>query len=328
MTDPSQWKPLTPAFTAALRRYDRAAAARLRQAERRNAITTPLYHYTPTRAALESIITNRQFWFTHYKHLNDKTEIEFGMNAAKATLIEIGARKTEVSIFCEMVLDLFSADNLNSAFEFYISSYTRNRDDLYQWKNYADCGKGFAIGLAPRLFGIEDKPDRKPHENVFVSPVSYGKAAGRLLNLPAIEGAARIVADTAAQQANALADINRGMPFFDEMGKRLIACELILNSLIVKHCDWSPEHEVRQFILGETARLAPYVSTRNRDAEIVPYIKGDMPLQRPGSIVEILIGPAAPADAEGFACGLLATFHSDPRSIVRRSEIILGGIRV
>ena len=47
----------------------------------------------------------------------------------------------------------------------------------------------------------------------------------------------------------------------------------------------------------------------------------DMPIQRPGSIAEIVIGPAAPADAEDFVCSLLAPFHSDPRSIIHRSTI-------
>jgi hypothetical protein len=294
----------------------------LRNAEVRNAVTAPLYHYT-TWAGLEGIITAQQFWFTHYQHLNDNTELEFGMDVAKAVLAEVGLRMPKVKIFLDMVADLFSAENMTSTFEFYIASFSRNRDDLHQWRHYAQNGQGFAIGLAPHLFGIEDKPNRKPHENTFVSPVSYGNNAGRLLHLPAIESAARIVAATVEHKSKAMRDINKGMPFFDEMGKRLISSELILNSLIVKQSDWAPEHEVRLFILGEVAKLAPYVSTRNRDTEIVPFIKSDMPLQQLGSIAEIVIGPAAPADSEDFVCSLLKPFHSDPQSIVRRSETYL-----
>jgi hypothetical protein len=186
-----------------------------------------------------------------------------------------------------MVADLFSTDNLNCAFEFYIASFSRNRDDLHQWKHYAQDGQGFAIGLAPHLFGIEDKPDRKAYENTFVSPVCYGDAAGRVLHRPAIESAARIVAETAERKAEAMHDINRGVPFFREMTNRLVASELILNSLIVKDLDWAPEHETRLFIIGERANLSPYVSTRCRGTEIVPYIKSDMPLQQPRSITEI-----------------------------------------
>ena len=323
MTDPSQWKPLSPAFTAALRAYDRASRVRLRKVEERNAITTPLYHYT-NRGGLEGIITAHQFWFTHYQHLNDDTEIQFGMDVAKAILAEHGMRVPKIKIFCDTVIDLFSAKNMNTAFGFYIASFSRNRDDLHQWQKYGQDGQGFAIGLAPKLFAIEDKPNRKPHENIFVSPVSYGDAAGRILHLPAIESAARIVAETVERKAKAMTDINKGMPFFRDMANNLLACELILNSLIVKHSDWAPEHEVRLFILGEGANLAPYVSTRRRGTETVPFIKSDMPLRQPGNISEIVIGPTAPSDAEDFVCSLLTPFHSDPRSIIRRSTISYG----
>jgi hypothetical protein len=320
VTDPSQWKTLSPAFTAALRAYDRASRVRLRNVEVHNAVTAPLYHYT-NRGGLEGIITGQQLWFTHYQHLNDDTEIQFGMDVAKATLAELGTRMPKVKIFSDIVIDLFSTANMNTAFGFYIASFCRHRDDLHQWQKYGQDGQGFAIGLAPKLFAIEDKPNRKPHENVFVSPVSYGADAGRILHLPAIESSARIVAETVERKAKAMSDINRGVPFFDKMAKKLLARELILNSLIVKNLDWAPEHEVRQFILGENANLTPYVSMRSRGTETVPFIKYDMPLRQPGSIAEIVIGPAAPSDAEDFACSLLAPFHSDPRSIVRRSTI-------
>lgn len=320
VTDPSRWKPLSPAFTAALRAYDRASRVRLRNVDVRNAITAPLYHYT-NWGGLEGIINGQQFWFTHYQHLNDDTEIQFGMDVAKAILAELGTRMPKVKIFCDMVIDLFSAENMNTAFAFYIASFSRNQDDLHQWQKYGQDGQGFAIGLTPRLFAIENKPNRKPHENIFVSPVSYGDAAARVLHLPAIESAVRIVAETVERKAKAMNDINKGLPFFREMATKLLARELILSSLIVKHSDWSPEQEVRLFILGEGANLAPYVSMRSRGMETVPFIKSDMPLRQPGSITEIVIGPAAPSDAEDFACSLLAPFHTDPRSIIRRSII-------
>jgi hypothetical protein len=291
----------------------------------RDAITAPLYHYTDARG-LEGIISAQQVWFTHYQHLNDPSEMEFGMSIAKKVLAEVGGRTGGltgglVKIFCEMVDDLFSTDQLSATFEAYIASFTRESDDLRQWQVYAANGRGFALGFAPRLFAIEEKPDRKPHENECVAPVCYGDAAGRLHHLPAIECAARIVANIVDRKAKELRDINRGMPFFDEMGKALIAAELLLSSLSVKHGAYEHEREVRLLVIGDAANLAPYVSTRGRGTQTVPFIKRDMPPQQPGSITEIVIGPAAPPDAEDFACSLLAPFHSDPRSIVRRSTI-------
>lgn len=224
-------------------------------------------------------------------------------------------------MFCDMVDDLFSTENMRSTFELYVASFSRAPDDLNQWQVYAAKGQGFALGLAPSIFGIEAERDRKPHEHVFVAPVSYGPDAGRLLHLPPIERAAQVVAGVVNRKAKAMSDVNRGMPFFDELGKVLIATELLLNCLTMKDSQHAQEQEVRLFIVGEVAKLAPYVSTRTRDDEVVPFIKSDMPLQEPGRIVEIVVGPAAPPDAEDFACSLLAPFHPDPMSIVRRSAI-------
>src|ERR1700733_14207098 len=56
----------------------------------------------------------------------------------------------------------------------YLRSFNRERDDLRQWEVYATNGRSFALGIARHLFGIEDKPDRKLHENVFVATVHYG----------------------------------------------------------------------------------------------------------------------------------------------------------
>jgi len=69
-----------------------------------------------------------------------------------------------------MVDDLFSAGNLRKYLDFYIASFTRSRDDLHQWQNYAQDGHGFALGFAPPLFAIEDKPGRKPHEQSWLRP--------------------------------------------------------------------------------------------------------------------------------------------------------------
>ena len=234
MTDRSQWKPLSPAFKEALRRYERSSRVRLRRTEADATVTAPLYHYTDRRG-LGGIITTQQFWFTHYQHLNDDTELKFGMDVAKAVLTEIGARSGKVKLFCDMVIDLFSHENMSSTFDFYIASFSRNADSSHQWMKYAQHGQGFAIGIAPKLFAIENKAKLKPHENVFVAPVCYGDIAGRSHHLPAIENTARIVAETVIRKAEAMADINRGMPFFDELGKTLIASELILNCLTLKH---------------------------------------------------------------------------------------------
>src|ERR1700690_3079448 len=132
MIDRRKWKPLGPAFKAAAEAYVQSSKTRLLAADAHNAVTTPLYHYTDARG-LEGIIRAQQVWLTHYQHLNDPSEMEFGMSVAKKTLAEVGtAHGQKVKIFCNMVADLLSNENLLNAIDFYIGSFSRNGDDLRQ----------------------------------------------------------------------------------------------------------------------------------------------------------------------------------------------------
>ena len=320
MTDQSQWKPLSPAFKDAIRRYDRSSRVRLDSAETRNAVRNPLYHYTD-RQGLEGIINTQEIWHTHYQYLNDDKEFKFGLDVAKDLLAEFGQKSLKVKTFTDMVCDLLSDHRIFSVFDFYIVSFSRDADSEHLWKKYSDNGKGVAIGFSPSNFVTENRPNRRPHENVFVAPVQYGAFAGRAHHLPGIKNACRLVAEMAKRKSLGISEINIGMPFFDELGKALIASELILNSLTLKHEDWSVENEVRLFILGESKILSLYNDKRVRDGVNVPFIKGFLPTQRPGAIVEIVIGSNASMDTEDFVCSLFKTFHQDPCLNVRRSRV-------
>ena len=320
MTDQSQWKPLSPAFNDAVRRYDRSSRVRLDSLETRNAVRAPLYHYTD-RKGFEGIVNTQEIWYTQYQHLNDDKEFQFGLDLAKGLLAEFGRRSPNVKIFCDMVCGFLSNDRFQNVFDFYVASFSRDADSEHMWKKYADHGKGVAMGFAPSNFATGDKPHRRPHENVFVAPVQYGASAGRAYHLPGIKNACQIVAEISKRKSLAMSDRNIGMPFFDELGKALMATELIFKSLAIKHEDWSVENEVRLFIVGESKILSLCNDTRVRNGESIPFIKGSMPIRQPGKITEIVIGTDAPHDFERFVYSLLKPFHDDSSLIVRRSRV-------
>jgi hypothetical protein len=309
------------AAEAAVTAFNEWSDAYLYAKEARNKVAAPLYHYTDA-AGLEGIVKNQQVWFTSYTHLNDPTEIEYGMSIASELLSEIGqGSDPRIKIFCDMVNDRFTNKNLHSAFGFFIASFSQERDDLAHWRAYGDNGRGFSLGLAPHLFHVEYEADRQPYPHVFGEPVVYGKHAARHRHMPAIEKAVRIVGETVGQAADLMQDKPTGMSFLEEMANALIASQMILNSLTVKHEAYQHEKEVRLFILGEHRNLTPHVSTRARPGDIVPFIKSDMPVQANGSIVEIVAGPSAADSAEDGVRALLRPFHDAPDSIVRRSTI-------
>lgn len=318
--DSGNRRPLAPVFEAAIKSFDQWSEAHLKVVESRTQVTGPLYHYT-NAAGLEDIFKNQEIWFTNYMHLNDPTEIYYGIEITSEILKEIDKlNDCRIGVFCKIVDSLFTHQNMNVLFRFFIASFSCQRDDLGLWRAYGDNGRGFALGLSPHLFGIEEKSERKPHENVFVAPVVYGRQDARQQLMPAIEQAVRIVGATIEQAPELMTDRDVGKPFLETMAERLVASQLIFNSLFIKHEAYQDEEEVRLIILGEHDKLAPHISTRTRNGQIVPFIKSAMPIQTECSIKEIVVGPAAAASAKDGVGALLKPFNA-PCSIVRRSTI-------
>jgi hypothetical protein len=73
--------------------------------------------------------------------------------------------------------------------------------------------------------------------------------------------------------------------------------------------------------MGMPHRVLPYVTTRLRGSELVPYIPQPMPLREPRNIFEIVIGPAAPADTERTLRTMLTSLGIDPEVDITRSGI-------
>ena len=284
-----------------------------------NTVATPLYHYT-NGYGLKGILESGRIWFTDYRHLNGPSELTHGIDMAHdvARLLSMAADGRS-RLFLENIKDLFRHDNFATTLEFFIASFSRARDDLGQWRAYADNGRGFAIGFSPGIFCIGDPvPDRLPE---FVGPVRYklNEVCGR--HGAALEEAVAIFLDTVKANADLVSDKAIGIPFMDQFAREIIAQPLIWNCLTSKHPAYEHEQEVRLLLMGMPERLAPHVMTRLRGSEIVPYIAHPMPLREPNNIAEIVVGPAAPLDTQRTLRTMLASLGLDPNIVVGRSDI-------
>ena len=316
--DRANWKPLSSAMLAAVAEFDGWTQKHLTEADIGNRVTSPLYHYTDA-AGLTGMVQNEEIWFTRYTHLNDPGEITYGMEVATNLLKEIGeGSDPRIKLFCEMIVDLFTHENMKSAFEFFVASFSRSGDDLGQWRGYGDNGRGYSLGLAPHLFHATAglKPD--PSENFVVLPVVYGKRAGRSLLMPAIEKCLRVAGGIIVSEAEAMQDVTVGMPFFDALAKGLIASELLLDCMMIKHEAYESEKEVRLVIVGQRKNLSAHIATRSRRGEIVPFIKSKFPIRADGSIAEIVVGPSSAVGAEDGVRALLLPLSG---ITIRRSTI-------
>jgi hypothetical protein len=177
---------------------------------------------------------------------------------------------------------------------FYIASFSRARDDLGQWRAYADNGRGFAIGFAPYLFTCGGPPDGP---SLARGAVSYKSGEVDALYMLPIMAATQIFVSEATTNRDLIIDKTIGIPFIEELVRALIPM-FIWRTVTTKHPAYEHEREVRLVILAAATKLSGYVKTRCRGNETVPYIPQPWSLRESGNVVEIIIGPAGPPGAE------------------------------
>ena len=173
--------------------------------------------------------------------------------------------------FLDCLADMLSPKNFSGRFEFFIAGFSRDRDELSQWRAYADNGRGYAIGFAPHLFRIEDiKPDDlKPDERTLVGPVLYDIGEVTERHALAINEASAIFLEALNANADRVRDDeNIRDDFIQEFCRNIISAPLIWNCLTSKHPAYKHEKEVRLVILGRRNTLVPYIKTRLRGSEI------------------------------------------------------------
>lgn len=187
------------------------------------------------------------------------------------------------------------------AFEFYLFSLSRHRDDRKQWLEYGDKARGFAIGFAPALFQPDQpKLSEKANENLHVGRVIYGDAATVARHRLVIERAAEITNRYALANLDAVKRV-QPVPYLAAMSKEVIASQLVWNCLTAKGERFENEREVRYVVMNVPGKFEGIrKSLGDKD-----YIQVDLPLKARGNIKEVLVGPLAPAGAEAMVAALL-----------------------
>src|SRR5215831_10019471 len=185
---------LPPVLQDAINKFNQWAEKHLLLEQEKNTIEMPLYHYTDGRG-LKGIIESQTIWFTDYRHLNDPSELIHGIEMAHDVMrLAANGADGRVRLFLECLRDMFSSKNFSATLEFFIASFSRERDDLGQWRAYADNGRGYAIGFAPRVFRITELPLGSLPE--FLGPVRYRTDEVCSRHAAALEQAIAIFADT------------------------------------------------------------------------------------------------------------------------------------
>ena len=105
--------------------------------------THMIYHYTSASGFL-GIIRQGSLWASEASSLNDVAEIDQGWETIERLLQE--KAKSDAR---DKLLAVPEWARRSQAEVFLLSASSR-RDDANQWQNYADHGRGYAVGLNPR----------------------------------------------------------------------------------------------------------------------------------------------------------------------------------
>lgn len=134
-------------------------------------IPNVIYHYTSIQGLL-GIFSSSRLWATHYKFLNDESEITYALNILKC-LIETKAKNVPneiIATFLERILQ--TANPFDGMFDCYVTCFCSNGDALTQWRSYTESGGGYAIGMKTRELGMRWNIEH-PNQNVYLRKVTY-----------------------------------------------------------------------------------------------------------------------------------------------------------
>jgi hypothetical protein len=228
-----------------------------------------LFHYSDIRA-VQSILTNREFWFTHMDFLNDKEELQTGL-AEILKWLEIyelvgfdGASKNKALDFISEQFQ-HSAKNPDAGYALFTCSFSKSENSLGQWRAY---GK-FAIELDRAVLA----DDFELYDCIYTQEDKH--SAATLLGNGVVDGLSQDITTDGAVGPNGLAQYGR----------------LLIEAAKFKNEHFKEEREVRA-VFPAYLELDD-VFFRDKADYLVPYIKMKFDIK---AVKAIHVGPTPNQD--------------------------------
>jgi Protein of unknown function (DUF2971) len=262
------------------------------------ASTSKIWHYTDVAGAL-AIIESGKLRFTERAHLNDTLELRHGLRIAQQ-MFDAGVRQLRPDI-PQSVTDHFSQEIERGLVEYgyWIAGFSHKSDDLPQWRNYADEGRGVCLGfsvgdLDMLQFASRFEDPISRHVNCLRFPVSYDEIELRRRLKPYIDLGINLLGSVGCHGKPSYSDPHGIARRYERDLLQDMMNGLHLNSMIHKHEAFKHEEEYRLGISACRPKVEPsrLHGVRARGGEIVSFL--DLPIPNwPSALADIRIGPAA-----------------------------------
>lgn len=279
-----------------------------------------LYHYTDL-AGLYGIISNKGFWLSDARFLNDREEIVNGRNLCSQIIDQFLAMKKYRKY--GNVLERTKSELVSSSDDVYhVASFSRDPDSLEQWRAYARNGKGACIGLD---LGIKT---RYQHFNMlptlqFRSVIYSDKIKENILSIVIRSGFRMYVKDSVSRNVNE-------KDYVDDHVKHLKGTFQYFFH-IFKHPAFSTENEVRLIMSEHRKDDFEGKHFRVSGGMIVPYyctneqviFDSDHNRKEPDNlpISSVAVGPTSDQNLLVESIGIFLAAHGYNENIVKKSSV-------
>ncbi len=278
-----------------------------------------IYHYT-NDVGLQGILRSGALWLSDIFDLNDPSELRHGFSQATDILKELAASGPPEAQRFALDFERFLTDGgIEDAAHYFVCCFSKESDELGQWRAYADNGRGYSLGFdATALESAYMQGDGVSKGARSDFPITYDDAQLAALQRPLFKAAMPLIS-LPAQRSLVPKQIRNYMQTLSEHLSR----RALLQVLAFKHPGYKNEAEYRFLQIFPTDQPVPEVLYRSRPYSLIRYREFNWRSASPRMLSSITIGPAAdPIKGPQYARDCLRAFHPFPDSVeIVHSEI-------
>lgn len=243
-----------------------------------------LYHYCGLEASL-SIIKNSTLWLSDIRKSNDYLECVYcrdKINEKIRGFLEDDKEDLEAWNFGYNINSDLSMDMIS-----YVACFSENKDQLSQWRGYADNGAGIAVGFSRESFA--DLKEAAPSHISFRKVIYDEKEQEKFIERIARESIKAMETKPVAQVA---AELNQNYR---------LQFPVLKNASFEEEAEWriifNDSFSKRKRHVGKNI-LFSEIRYTVREKRLVSYIEMDFSKLKHNAIKEIWIGPKAEVEIQ------------------------------
>jgi len=247
-----------------------------------------LYHYT-NDIGLNGILESGALRFTDIFGVNDPSELKHGFSHSLKILEKLAASGSPLEKqFVNRFHELYESQ-LDKTAHFFICSFSKVKDDLAQWRAYADNGRGYNLVFDGAL--LENgfaKPNETPSDSNTTFSVRYNDSETHEIHNKIVKNLFHLVSFVGSQRLEPSIRDN----FLKRLSSEL-SVRLIHSAIFYKHEAYMPESEYRFMQIFRGDKPAPNLKERPRSYGMVRYTEYEWKEGYKDALKKIIIGPSA-----------------------------------